>query len=138
MVDGPTEANDHELTEANRAMVRSFVEAVLVQGELDKIEAFIDGYTFAEHNPRIGDGLSMVRSAFEAKHINRRLIDYQRVHRVMAEGNFVLCVSEGYFAGEHSSYYDLFRVAAGKIVEHWDTTEKIAPRSEWKNDNGKF
>ena len=25
-----------------------------------------------------------------------------------------------------------------KVVEHWDTTEKIAPRSEWKNDNGKF
>jgi len=24
------------------------------------------------------------------------------------------------------------------IVEHWDTTEKIAPQSEWKNDNGKF
>jgi predicted SnoaL-like aldol condensation-catalyzing enzyme len=64
--------------------------------------------------------------------------DYQRVHRVLAEGNFVLSVSEGAFGGVHSAFYDLFRVADEKLVEHWDTTEKIAPRSEWKNDNGKF
>jgi predicted SnoaL-like aldol condensation-catalyzing enzyme len=57
---------------------------------------------------------------------------------VLAEGNFVLCVSEGDYNGAHSAFYDLFRVTAGKIVEHWDTTEKIAPRHEWKNDNGKF
>jgi len=138
MVDGPTEADDHELTEANRALVRSFVEAVLVQGHLDSIETYLNGETYAEHNPRFGDGLSMLRSALEAAQNGHRSIDYQRVHRVLAEGNFVLCVSEGYFAGEHSSFYDLFRVAGGRIVEHWDTTERIAPRTEWKNDNGKF
>jgi predicted SnoaL-like aldol condensation-catalyzing enzyme len=81
-------------------------------------------------------------SAPEAKdHGNsnsRRKVDYQHVHRVLAEGSFALCVSEGLLNGAHSAFYDLFRVANGKIVEHWDTTEKIAPRSEWKNENGKF
>jgi len=24
------------------------------------------------------------------------------------------------------------------IVEQWNTIEKIPPRSEWRNDNGKF
>lgn len=24
------------------------------------------------------------------------------------------------------------------MTEHWDTTEKITPSSEWKNSNGKF
>jgi predicted SnoaL-like aldol condensation-catalyzing enzyme len=38
----------------------------------------------------------------------------------------------------HTAFYDLFRLANGKIAEHWDTTEKIAPRNKWKNDNGKF
>ncbi len=138
MVDGPTEADDHELTEINRTLVRSFVEAVLVQGQLDRIETYLDGEAYAEHNPRTGDGLSMLRSALEAIDNDRKLIDYQRVHRVLAEGNFVLCVSEGSFSGEHSSFYDLFRVANGRIAEHWDTIERIAPRNEWKNHNGKF
>ena len=38
----------------------------------------------------------------------------------------------------NTSFYDLFRVHGGKLVEHWDTTEAIPPRSEWKNNNGKF
>ena len=60
------------------------------------------------------------------------------LHRVLAEGSFVLSVSEGSLGGVHSSFYDLFRIAEGKIVEHWDTIEAIPPRSDWKNDNGKF
>jgi hypothetical protein len=32
----------------------------------------------------------------------------------------------------------LFRVEGGEVVEHWDAIEAIPPRSEWKNDNGKF
>jgi len=67
-----------------------------------------------------------------------RHIDYHRIHRVLAEGNFVLCISEGNLSGIHSAFYDLFRVAEGKLVEHWDATEKIAHQSEWKNNNGKF
>jgi len=138
MVDGPTEAVDHNLTETNRELVRSFVDVVLVQGHFDSIETYVDSVSYTEHNPELGDGLANLRSTLEATGDNRRSIDYQRIHRVLAEGNFVLCVSEGYFAGEHSSFYDLFRVATGKVVEQWDTTETIAPRSEWKNDNGKF
>jgi len=36
----------------------------------------------------------------------------------LGEGNRVLVVSEGSFAGAHSSFYDLFRVDQGKIAEH--------------------
>jgi len=138
MVDGPTESADLELTERNRGLVRSFVETVLVGGQLDRLTDYVEEDTYAEHNPRLGDGLSVLRSAFEAEDKGRRNIDYRRIHRVLAEGNFVLCVSEGNFGGVHSAFYDLFRAANGRLVEHWDTTEKIASRSEWKNDNGKF
>jgi predicted SnoaL-like aldol condensation-catalyzing enzyme len=138
MVDGPIEAVDFELTESNRALVRSFVETVLVEGQLDRLTDFIDEDNYTEHNPRLGDSVSVLRSALEASDGRGRCIDYHRIHRVLAEGNFVLCVSEGKFGGVHSSFYDLFQLANGKVVEHWDTTEKIAPRNEWKNDNGKF
>jgi predicted SnoaL-like aldol condensation-catalyzing enzyme len=138
MVDGPTEAADHELTESNRALVRSFVETVLVDGDLDRLTDFISEDAYAEHNPRLGDGVSNLRSALETEDAGRRRIDYHRIHRILAEGNFALCVGEGQHNAVHCAFYDLFRVAEGKIVEHWGTTEKIAPRSVWKNDNGKF
>jgi len=139
MIDGPTEAIDLDKTESNREIVRSFVEEIFINGEFDKLGDYIDDARYTEHNPRIGDGLSALRSALSDPAANYGItIRYDRVHRLLAEGNFVLSVSEGSLNGAHSSFYDLYRVAYGKIVEHWDTTETIPPRSEWKNDNGKF
>ncbi len=138
MVDGPTEAVDLELTESNRTLVRSFIENVLIDGQLNQLTDYVDETGYIEHNPKLGDDLTILRAALEAKDKGRRLIDYHRIHRVLAEGSFVLCVSEGNYAGIPSAFYDLFRLDKGKIVEHWDTAEKISPRSEWKNDNGKF
>lgn len=139
MVDGPTEATDLEKTESNREIVRAFVETVLIGGQPDKLEQFIDDEDYTEHNPRIGDGLSALRLALSGPPSNDGItIRYDKIHRLLAEGNFVLSVSEGFLNGVHSSFYDLFRVANDKLVEHWDTTEAIPPRTEWKNDNGKF
>ena len=138
MVDGLTEVVDHELTESNRALVRSFVEMVLIDGQLDQLTNYIDESGYAEHNPRLADDVSTLRLALEASGKSLRHIDYHRIHRVLAEGNFVLCVSEGNFNDAHCAFYDLFRISDGKLVEHWDTTEMIAPRNEWKNNNGKF
>ena len=139
MVDGPTEATDLDRTEYNRDIVRSFTAQVLLNGEFDKLGNYIDGECFTEHNPRIGDGLSALHSALSDPASNGGItIKYDKLHRLLAEGSFVLSVSEGYLNGIHSSFYDLYRVADGKLVEHWDTTEAIPPRSEWENDNGKF
>lgn len=138
MVDGPTEAVDLHLTEANRARVRSFIETVLIAGQLDRLDDYIDPTNYVEHNPQLADGIASLRSTLASAHASDRYFTYTRIHRVLAEGDFVLCVSEGRLNGAHSAFYDLFRVASNKLAEHWDTTEKIAPRHEWKNENGKF
>ena len=138
MVDGPTTANDLDQTEVNRALVRSFVQTNLVDEHIEQLDDFLEGGEFIEHNPDIADGAAALRSALEFSHNGQKHIDYHVIHRVLAEGSFVLCVSEGMLGGAHCAFYDLFRVAGGKLVEHWDTTEKIAPKSQWKNNNGKF
>ena len=139
MVDGATAITDWDKTEANREKVRSFVEEVLIHQQFNKLEDYIDSVGFIEHNPRIGDGISALRSALSDPASNHNItIQYDRVHRILAEGNFVLSVSEGFLNLAHTAFYDLYRMEQGRIVEHWDTTESIPARSEWKNDNGKF
>ncbi len=138
MVDGPVEAVDHHRTEENRELVRSFVEAVVIGRRIDQLLEFVDSRVYVEHNPRLADGVEALTEALTAGADHDQHLAYQTIHRVLAEGSFVLCVSEGRRGGVHTAFYDLFRLANGKIVEHWDTTEKIAPRSAWLNNNGKF
>ena len=70
---------------------------------------------------------------------NGLVMEFTKVHKVLGEGNFVLAISEGKFGkGEHTAFYDLFRLENGQIVEHWDVIEPIQPEGERKNKNGKF
>jgi len=135
MLDGPTEATDLEMTEENRGFIRSFVEGILVNGRLSQLDRYVDSESYVEHNPTMTDGLPALREALVSNDKSRR---YDKIHRLLAEGSFVLCVSEGCLGDIHVSFYDLFRVADGKIAEHWDTVDPVPPRSEWVNNNGKF
>lgn len=138
MIDGPTTVQDLGKTQANKELVRKFVDDILVNGRMDKLAGYFDGDKYLQHNPQIGDGLSGLGAALQAMAKQGVTMKYDRTHKVLGEGNFVLAVSEGSFAGKPTSFYDLFRVENGKIAEHWDTLEMIPPRSDWKNNNGKF
>jgi predicted SnoaL-like aldol condensation-catalyzing enzyme len=138
MIDGPSDAGDPARTAASKVLVKSFVDDVLVGGQFDKLPTYIAGEDYAQHNPAIGDGLSGLDAAIAAMASMGVTMRYDRVHRVLGEGDFVLTVSEGALGGEHVAFFDLFRVSSGRIVEHWDTIESIPPRAEWENSNGKF
>jgi len=138
MTDGPTEASDPGKTEANKALVRAFVDDILVNGRMGKLAGYCDGDKYVQHNPQIGDGLSGLGAALKAMAEKGITMKYDRIHRVLGEGNFVLVASEGTFAGRPTVFYDLFRVENGKIAEHWDTIETIPAKDQWKNANGKF
>jgi predicted SnoaL-like aldol condensation-catalyzing enzyme len=138
MIDGPTEVSDLDETEPNKALVRAFVDDILVHGRMERLAGYFAGDAYVQHNPAIGDGLSGLGRALEAMAAEGITMKYTRIHRVLGEGNFVLVVSEGELAGAHSAFYDLFRVQRGKIAEHWDTIEAIPARDAWKNENGKF
>ena len=137
MVDGPTTPTDLDRTDENRRLVRNLVQDVLIPRRLDLLPRYVDA-ELAQHNPNLPDGIAAWGAALEAAHDGAPLVDYQHLHRILAEGSFVLTVSEGTLAGVHTAFYDLFRLANAKVVEHWDTIEPVTPKSEWKNDNGKF
>ncbi|MEM7512426.1 MAG: nuclear transport factor 2 family protein [Bacteroidota bacterium] len=136
--DGPTSSTDLDKTEANKALVEDFITTILMNGEMDKVTNFVSTETYTQHNPDVADGLDGLGAAIEAMASQGIFMKYNTVHKVLGEGDFVLTLSEGTLGDAPTSYYDLFRVADGKIVEHWDVIETIMPESEWQNQNGKF
>ena len=138
MIDGPTTVKDVDKTEANKAFAKNFVTDILMNGKMEKLAGYFDGDNYVQHNPQIGDGLSGLGKALEAMAAQGVVMKYDKTHMILGEGNFVLVVSEGSFAGQPTSFYDLFRVENDKIAEHWDVMETIADKKDWKNNNGKF
>jgi len=138
MIDGTTKIENINKTEENKTLVSNFVNDILVNGKMEKLTEYFNGDNYIQHNPQIADGLSGLGKALEYMASQGITMKYDKVHKVLGEGNFVLTVSEGSFANKHTSFYDLFRVENGKIAEHWDVMETIMSKDEWKNDNGKF
>ena len=137
-IDGTKEIKDTDKTEANRELVKNFLYDVMQGKRPEKTPDYFDGGSYLQHNTGIADGLSGLGAALAALAEQNIQMIYTATHQVLAQGNFVLAVSEGTFGGAPTSYYDLWRVENGKIAEHWDVMETIADKSTWQNQNGKF
>lgn len=137
-IDGTTEVSDLDKTEENRVLIEAFLEDVMQGKHPEKTPEYFAGDAYLQHNTGIADGLSGLGAALESLAANGIQMIYDRTHQVLAQGNFVLGVSEGTFGGKPTSYYDLWRVEDGKIAEHWDVMETIADPADWQNENGKF
>ncbi len=140
MIDGETKVTDYEKTESNRMIIRSFIQDVLIRGQIEKLEYYINQEHYVEHNPEFGDDLDELPNALSNPFSNggHLSIKYEKCHRILAEGNFILSVCEGQANQIASSFFDLYRLKNNEIIEHWVTTEAIPPQSKWKNNNGKF
>lgn len=137
-IDGPTKIVDIEKTDVNKLLVKNLINDIFLGANPDKITEYISTEKYHQHNPAVKDGLSGLGDALKTLADAGMPMVYEKNHIILGEGNFVLSVSEGIFMKEKVAFYDLFRIENGKIVEHWDTIEKIIPESEAKNTNGKF
>lgn len=135
--DGPTAVEDLDKTEANKALVKGFVEDLLMGKNPGKIAEYISAEQYDQHNPGVKDGLSGVVEAVQYLTSQNNMFQYSKIHKVLGEGNFVLTVSEGEWSGKSQVFYDLFRVKEGKLVEHWDVIQPI-PTEGLANTNGMF
>lgn len=135
-VDGPTEIKDLDKTQANKALVTNFMQDVLFGKAPEKITDYISDKQYDQHNPMVKDGLAGLNEALSYLASQNNLFEYHKIHRILGEGNFVLTQSEGRWNGKPQAFYDLFRVEAGKIVEHWDVIQEIP--AKMAHANGMF
>jgi len=136
MVDGTARIEDLAQTEANKALVKDFIETIFVHGHFDRLDTYFGGDHYIQHNPMIADGVSGLKQGLEEMQKAGITVTFDRIHKVLGEGNFVLTLSEGTFNGKPTAFYDLFRVEHGKIAEHWDVLQEIP--EAMAHDNGMF
>lgn len=137
-IDNVNPVKDIEKTEENRQLVKEFLYDVMQGNRPEKTADYFNGDVYIQHNSGIADGLSGLGAALAALEEQGMRMIYTTIHQVLAQGDYVLAVSEGTFGGAPTSYYDLWRIENGKIAEHWDVMETIADKGKWQNDNGKF
>jgi predicted SnoaL-like aldol condensation-catalyzing enzyme len=135
-VDGPTAVVDREQTEANRTLVRNFKQVVTVELRFDRADEFIDSDHYVQHASKVGDGGAQMKARV-SRVVKPGTARVLIPRRYIAEGNFVLALVESR-TEPPTANYDLFRVANGKIVEHWDVLSVIPPQNQWKHTNGPF
>ena len=94
-IDGAMEITDLDKTEENRQLVKNFLYDVMQGNNPDKTADYFDGDTYLQHNTAIADGVSGLNAALSALAQQGIQMIYDETHLVLAQGNYVLAVSEG-------------------------------------------
>jgi predicted SnoaL-like aldol condensation-catalyzing enzyme len=116
------------LTERNRAIVLDFVELFYRQRRVR--DAFIKhvGDSYVQHNPHILDGREAAIAALAPKFSAPGA--HFDVKRVLVDGDLAAVHLHARLSPEArgGAVVDLFRLADGKIVEHWDILQPVPER----------
>lgn len=123
-------ASDDPQLAANKKLVWDMWRTFLQGGDIDAADTYL-AEEYHQHNPNAETGLAGVKAYFRAQgrqatppkdHIDRLV-------SMVAERDLVTLalVREGVDKDGNAyttTWFDMFRIADGKIVEHWDTATK--------------
>jgi predicted SnoaL-like aldol condensation-catalyzing enzyme len=125
---------------ANKRLVYDMYRIVLQAGLADRAGEFI-AKDYIQHNPMADQGLAGIQAYVRKTRPERPVADKLELPLInlIAEREYVTIVfvrpeKDANGATYYSTWFDLFRIADGKIAEHWDpmlkTDRPIDPNSK--------
>ncbi|MDP9047772.1 MAG: hypothetical protein M3N14_06515, partial [Bacteroidota bacterium] len=118
MTNGTTAVDETIMGPESKKIVESLFFALPSIPVLDKYFAT----DFIEHHPSNG--------------LLNTLTHLVKVHRVVVEGDFVVAHCELSKPDKRISHFSIFRIARGKIAEHWSVEQEVPEAVA--HDNGMF
>jgi predicted SnoaL-like aldol condensation-catalyzing enzyme len=122
--------------EANKKLVVAFYDASINNKDFAAASRYL-GSQYKQHNPTARDGADGLKAFIEflkARFPNQ----HGEIKQVIAEGDLVVLHVHS-TRGDNTpgrAIVDIFRVAGGKVVEHWDVIQDIPEKAA--NPNGMF
>ena len=121
-------------TEANRALVIAGIKGVFIDRDPSAVDRLFSA-DYRQHNPQIPNGPAAIKALLG--NLSR---DFKyEPGLVMADGDYVSI--HGRYTGwgpKPMIAVDIFRVANGKIAEHWDVMQEEVPAAQSANGNSMF
>lgn len=118
--------------DANKKIVVDFYTTAFVEGKARQAaESFIDESTYIQHNPHVGNGRKAFIDFFEPYFAKQKKRLPSIIKRVVSEGDLVVLhvLSQKDASEPGYAVVDIFRVASGKIVEHWDVMQPVVTKT---------
>lgn len=128
----PPQARDIKQEETNRALVVDFYDRFFNKHDIASARVVADSYR--QHNPDVPDGKAPFVSYFSG-FFKEHPKSTSRIVRSATSGDLVYL--HVHFkvepADRGQAVVDIFRVADGKIVEHWDVVQDVPEKAANKN-----
>ena len=121
-------------TEANKALVLEGIKGVFIERDATVVDRLFSP-DYRQHDPQIPNGSAAIKGLLG--NLSR---DFKyEPGLVMADGDYVSI--HGRYTGwgpKPMIAVDIFRVANGKIAEHWDVMQEEVPAAQSANGNSMF
>lgn len=115
--------NSSSTAAANKALVSEVMDAVFVRRDESVVERHF-AKNYIQHNPMFPDGRDVIPSLIGQLSAGFRY----EAGMIVAEGDLVMV--HGRYTGfgpKPMVGVDIFRIADGKLVEHWDVLQEEVP-----------
>jgi predicted SnoaL-like aldol condensation-catalyzing enzyme len=122
---------------ANKKLVMAAFDLLFVQHKVDQaVDTYFDS-GYIQHNPMAATGAEPMRKFFKDFYASDPGASV-KVSQVLADGDLVAVHYLTKFKPDDRGFavVDIFRVANGKIAEHWDVVQPVPEKSA--NSNGMF